>query len=428
MNTTQPNDYLYSPRQAHSVLLLLWLLMVFDFIDRQVLAALLPAIKADWGLSDTQLGMLVSAVNVAIAMLALPTAVLVDRWSRSKSIGVMAVIWSLATGACALAGNFYQLLAARFVIGAGEAGYSSGGNALLSSLYPARLRGTVIGIFHSAGMVGSVLGVVLGGVIATHWGWRHAFGAVALPGLLLAMLMFFVRDYRTVAVQVRDQASGSMRNIRWHEILRTIFRSPVLLVIFVGEAAQLLFVATLSNWLPSFFNRVYGLPLSQAGLRAGLVILVSAVGLACGGFVVDRLTRGHSHRRLYGAATFSLMTALLFIAAFTQPPGPLQSAFMVGGALFMVAVLGPVMAALMDFVHPGMRSSAGGAMILTTNLFGMSLGPTVAGLLSDRFNLQTALLIMSFAPLISCLCYSAAGLGYRRAKESGAAWAGLATS
>lgn len=403
MKPLQSKDgYLVPKRHAHQVLVLLFLLMAFDLIDRQVLAALMPAIKAEWQLSDTQLGLLVSIVNIAIAVLSLPVAVLVDRWSRKKSIGIMAVVWSLATGACAFAGNYAQMLAARFMVGAGEAGYSAGGTAFLGALYPARLRGTVTGIFQAAAPVGAVIGVLAGGYVATHWGWRHAFGVVAVPGLLLALLVFFVRDYKTVAVEVKC-ASGAMRKLGWHQALLAVLGKPVLLLLFVSETIQLFFASTISNWLPTFFNRVYALPLDKAGARTALVLLVSGVGTAVGGWLIDRLSRAHPRRRLLGAAAFALLSSVLFIAGLIQPPSMGQMACICAGGFFMLAVLGPVLAALMDMVHPGMRTSTLGILVLVQNLLGMALGPLVTGVLSDRYELQTALLIISFAPLLSVL-------------------------
>ncbi len=410
------DDYLVPRRQAHCVLGLLFLLMVFDFIDRQVLASLLPAIKLEWSLSDRQLGMLVSAVNVAIAILALPVAVVVDRWSRTRAIGIMAVFWSLATAGCMLAGNFTQMLVARFAIGTGEAGYVAGGNALLSALYPARLRGTVIGIFQSATMIGTVAGVVLGGVIAAKWGWRSAFGVVAIPGLALAVLMFFVKDYKTIAVSVRDEASGAVRKLSWLGVLGMIVSKPVLLVLFLGQAAQLFFVSVLGNWLPSFLNRFHGLPLDKAGVRAGLTLLVAAVGVALGGWIIDKIAGARLQRRLLGAAVLAFITAAFFIAAFRTEALPLQSVLMFCGAFFMLTVLGPVMAAVTDLVHPGMRTSALGMMITFTNLFGMGLGPTITGMLSDQYDLRIALLIVSFMPVLAGIGYLLAGLGYERGR------------
>lgn len=175
-----------------------FLLMMVDFIDRQIVVALFPALKAEWQLSDRELGALLSVVSITIAIFSFPIALLADRWSRVKSIAVMAVVWSLATIAAGLSRSYGQLLVARGLVGLGEAGYGAAGGALLTSLFPPNRRGTVLGGFLAAAALGSVLGVVLGGVIVEHWGWRAAFGIVGVPGLVLALLFLLVRDYRTV--------------------------------------------------------------------------------------------------------------------------------------------------------------------------------------------------------------------------------------
>ena len=163
-------------------------LMIFDYIDRQVIVSLFPYMKAEWGLSDKQLGALVSVVSVTVALGALPVALFADRASRVKSIVVMATVWSLATISCMFTRNYGQLLAARAVVGLGEAGYGSVGAALIASHFPARMRGALLAGFFASASVGSVLGVMLGGVIAARWGWKAAFGVVGFPGLVLALL------------------------------------------------------------------------------------------------------------------------------------------------------------------------------------------------------------------------------------------------
>ena len=173
-------------------------LMIFDYVDRQVIVSLFPHLKAEWGLSDKQLGALVSVVSVTVAIGGMPVALFADRVSRVKSIVAMAGVWSLATISCMFARGYGALFAARAVVGLGEAGYGSVGAALIASHFPARMRGTLMAGFFASASVGSVLGVMLGGVIAAHWGWKAAFGVVGIPGLVLALLYLFVRDYKTV--------------------------------------------------------------------------------------------------------------------------------------------------------------------------------------------------------------------------------------
>ena len=161
------DDYLFSRGKAWFALLMTLGLMVFDYMDRQVIVSLFPYLKAAWGVSDKELGALVSVVSVTVALGSVPIALFADRASRVKSIVLMAVIWSLATILCMFTGNFSQLLAARSIVGLGEAGYGSVGGALIATHFPARMRGAVMAGFLATVSVGSVLGVMLGGLIAS---------------------------------------------------------------------------------------------------------------------------------------------------------------------------------------------------------------------------------------------------------------------
>ncbi len=213
-----PEGYLFSKAYTGYVFLLLWLLYFFDYIDRMVVVSLFPFLKADWGLTDTQCGAMVSAVYWAIIIFSFPVSIVIDRWSRKKSIGIMAVLWSLATAACAVTKNFGQLFAARAAIGLGEAGYAPGGTAMISALYPENKRAFMVGIWNASIPLGMAAGIVIGGAIASRWGWRHAFGIVALPGLIIALLFFFVKDYKTVGLEKTvDRSAVGTRRRPGHE-------------------------------------------------------------------------------------------------------------------------------------------------------------------------------------------------------------------
>jgi MFS family permease len=253
-------------------------LMVVDYVDRQVVVSMFPHLKAYWDLSDGQLGALVSIVSITVALGTVPLSLLADRWSRVKSIFLMALVWSFATIACAFAQSYGQLLAARGVVGLGEAAYGSAGAALLASLFPDRMRSTVLGGFLAAGLIGSVLGVVLGGVIAERWGWQAGFGAVGVPGLLFAVLfLVIVRDYKTVALPSQAVARGrSSMSVRG--VVAALLKPRTALITCIGAGFQLVMVSTTYAWMPSFFNRYYGLAPDRAGLKTGLVVLMGGVG------------------------------------------------------------------------------------------------------------------------------------------------------
>jgi len=234
-NGDSSDGYLVSRQYAYYIFSLLFLLYMFDYVDRLVVVSLFPFLQQDWGLSDTQCGMLVSAVYWSILVFTFPVSILIDRWSRKKSIGLMSTLWCIATAACAFTKSFPQLFAARTAIGIGEAGYAPGGTAMLAAIFPEKKRAFAMGIWNASIPLGSALGIALGGFIAQQWGWRHAFGLVALPGLVLAILFFFVKDYKTVDL-VKVGATGEKQSVNYLEILKGFARTPSLtFVVFKGS-------------------------------------------------------------------------------------------------------------------------------------------------------------------------------------------------
>ena len=352
------DSYLFGRRQAWFAFAMTIALMVFDYVDRQVIVSLFPHMKQDWGLSDKQLGALVSVVSVTIALGALPVALFADRTSRVKSIVVMATVWSLATISCMFTRSYGQLLAARALVGLGEAGYGSAGAALIASHFPARMRGALMAGFFAAASVGSVLGVMLGGLIAAHWGWKAAFGVVGFPGLLLALLYLKVRDYRTVELTPRqDRAMRSTRSAA-QAIVKALVRSRTMLWVCVGGAAQVLVVSAIWSWLPSFLNREYGLAPDQAAVKAALVVLCGAIGSVVWGAVVDRAGARHPHAKLYAMALLCIASLLVVVAAFGAPllglemSAQVRFALIALGGFLMTCTVGPVAAIVIDVTHP----------------------------------------------------------------------------
>ncbi len=192
-NAAVPEGYLFSRRYTNYIFILLFLLYMFDYIDRMVISSLFPFLKAEWQLTDTQCGGLVSAVYLSIVIFTFPVSILIDRWSRKKTVGLMALLWGLATGLGAFTKTFRQLYSTRSLIGIGEAGYAPGGSAMISGMYPVEKRSWMLGLWNASIPLGSAMGVAIGGIIATHWGWRHALGLVAIPGIIVAFLFFLCK-------------------------------------------------------------------------------------------------------------------------------------------------------------------------------------------------------------------------------------------
>lgn len=317
--TRQADDYLFGRGQAWFAFAMTIGLMIFDYLDRQVIVSLFPYLKAEWGPSDKQLGALVSVVSITVALGAIPVALFADRASRVKSVVVMAVIWSLASISCMFTRAYGQLLSARAFVGLGEAGYGSVGAALIASHFPARMRAAVLAAFFASASIGSVLGVMLGGLIATRWGWQAAFGVVGFPGLLMALLYLKVRDYRTVDLTpALDKATRSLGETVAH-IAKMLAQSRTMLWVCIGAAAQLIVVSAVWSWLPSFLNRVHGMAPAQAGMRAALVVLCGAIGSVIWGAVVDRAGMRRSRTKFSVLALLCLIALTTLMFAFGAP-------------------------------------------------------------------------------------------------------------
>src|SRR6516162_9267688 len=215
------NGFLYGKRAAWFAYGMTIALMILDYVDRQIIVSMFPFLKAEWNLSDKELGLLVSVISITIAVFGIPVAWIADRVSRVKSIVAMAVLWSLACISCMFAQTYAQLLVARAVVGLGEAGYGSVGAAMVAAHFPQRMRAGLLGGFFASASAGSVLGVVLGGVIASRFGWQAAFGVVGIPGLIIALLYLFVRDYETVETKSATYRAAPTKR----ELLASIFRS-----------------------------------------------------------------------------------------------------------------------------------------------------------------------------------------------------------
>ena len=407
------NGYRFGRGHAWFAFAMTIALMMVDYLDRQVIVSLFPHIKAAWDLSDKQLGALVSIVSVTVALAALPVALLADRWSRVRSIVVMATVWSLATISCLFTRNYGQLMAARGVVGLGEAGYGSVGAALIASLFPARLRAALLAAFFASASVGSVLGVMLGGLIAARWGWQAAFGVVGLPGLLLALLYLKVRDYHTVALM---PAQAAKRGGAAAFAVKSLFRSRTTLWVCLGAASQLIVVSAIWAWLPSFLNRFYGMAPEVAGVRAALVVLIGAAGSLVWGMIVDRVGARRSGRRFYVLAGLCVLTALVLSATFAGTGGTLgggaQFLLIAVGGFLMTCTVGPVSAIVIDVTHAGLRATGAAVLSLFQNLLGLAAGPVIAGALSDAFGLDEALTVIPAFGALAALLFIVASRSY----------------
>ncbi|MFD5396887.1 MFS transporter [Streptomyces sp. NPDC127097] len=385
-------------------------LLLSDYMSRQVLNAVFPLLKADWMLSDAQLGSLSGIVALMVGLLTVPLSLLADRWGRVRSLVLAAVVWSLATLGCAVSAGYGQMFLGRFMVGVGEAAYGSVGIAVVLSVFPVGLRATLSGAFIAGGAFGSVLGVSIGGVVSQHLGWRWTFGVMGLFGLALAAVYGVVVTERKLAAAgvERGAAPGTAGSVR--SLLPRLFSSVSVLCAYVGSGLQMFLAMALLAWMPSFLDRSYGLAPAGAGLAAGAFAVITGIGMIGGGLVCDRLGRGNRHLKWTVAIVCSAGSLILLTAGFHLPPGTPQLVLVGIGTLLSNATAGPAAAMVASLTPAAVAATAMATLTLANSLLGLAPGPAVTGLLADRMGLHAALGVI---PLVSLAAGLAFALGRR---------------
>lgn len=398
------SGYLFSKGYSNYVFILLFLLYLFDYADRMVVNSMFSFIQKDLGINDTQSGWLVSVIYLTIAILTFPVSLLIDRWSRTKTVGIMAIVWSIATFLCALTGNYVQLFMARILIGFGEAGYAPGGSALISGMYPYEKRSKMMGLWNASIPLGSAIGVTAGGIIAQSIGWKHAFGIVALPGLIIAILFLFVKDYKTVDLSYVDKSNNKVK-MEKKDMIREFLSKPSVLYTYFGMTAVVFVTTAMIVWLPKFFENVNGMQPKTAGTLAGAVMLLALIGAPMGGEIIDKWRRSEPRARMLFPALSTFVSAILLFLAFYVFSGTGQLIVLfVFGVLVMTFISGAA-AVTQDVIHPGLRATSYAIAVAVQNLLGSFTAPIVLGRISDLTNIKTAMSILPFSLLLGALLF-----------------------
>lgn len=392
------------PAYAWVIFALTFGLLISDYMARQVLNAVFPLLKAEWALSDGQLGLLSGVVAIMVGLLTFPLSLLADRWGRVKSLTAMAVLWSLATLLCAVADSYSQMLAGRLLVGVGEAAYGSVGIAVVVSVFPKRLRATLSAAFMAGGLLGQVLGVGIGGAVAAAHGWRMAFMVIALGGLVLAVLFPLAVGERRIASLSAQAGNVPYERKQAFPKLGSLFSGRTIKCAYAGSGLQLFVAGALPAWLPTYFNRYYDLPVDGAASLAALFLAVCGIGMVVCGQVSDRLF-SRPDQRVRLAAGYCLACAVLLSAALALPPGPPQL-ILLGFAIFVAAgTAGPAGAMVAGLTPAAIHGTAFATLTLANNFLGLAPGPIVTGWLADQFGLLEALRWLPLASIAAALVF-----------------------
>jgi MFS family permease len=406
-----PENKTYQVGKTQSIILLvvLTLLYLLAYADRQIFSVALQPMKVALGLSDTELGILQAVFNIGLGILAIPGSILVDRWSRRKTIGLMALLWSVATFATGLCKNFTQLLIPRSIVGVGEAGYFPGGGGWLSVVFPKDRRARILAIFGVGAALGVIIGSLVGGqIIARTHDWSSPFWIFAIPGIILGIVVFFFKDYATI----KQSEGGEANKGFWAEWMG-LFKIKSFTVVIVGQAFWALFYMTFLGWLVAFLMRGYGLDAGQAGMIFAGAALVGVIFAPIGGWLTDLWHRHHKAGRAYmmlaiqAANVVTLLAAILAMGVVSLPVyiGIIMCTTIATGMIAGTA------ATLLSDVLPVKHRASGMAWNMVFNyLIGASLGSWIVGVASDAFGggangLKMAFLCISPALIIAFLVH-----------------------
>jgi MFS family permease len=399
-------------QNRHYVLAMVTLVFVVNYLDRQILAILLPAIKVDFHLSDTDLGILTGpAFAVVYAVLGVPLALLGDRLNRRNIIAASLALFSLTTLFGNFVTSFWQLIIARFGTGIGEAGTSPSINSIIADLYPPKERATALAIYSAGLNIGLLLAFFGGGLIAQHYGWRAAFLASGIPGLILALLFVFTvqEPSRGRSEDLIDTAvvPGFMTTARflWSQRSFRFLALGTAMSAFGGYAGI--------AFVPAFLARSHHLTLGQIGLLLSVTTGVFGfIGTVLSGVTADRIGRADIRRTML-VPVVATFIAVPFAPVFYLSPN-LVWVIVAGAvpAMLGAAYLGPAYAATQGLVPLRMRATASAILIFVLNMIALNFGPLTVGFLSDVLrpflgadSLRWALLSTIVTSLAGAFCY-----------------------
>jgi len=378
----------------------LLIINLFNYMDRQVLAALVEPIQKDLHATNEQMGWTATAFLASYMILSPIFGYLADRFSRWLLVAVGVALWSLASGATGLATTFFALIMTRCFVGVGEAAYGPVAPTLLSDLYPVQNRGRTLAFFYMAIPVGSALGYVLGGWAGDLVGWHKTFFLLVPPGMLLAAWSLFMKEPQR---GLSDHAPA--RRPSAHEYLQLATnRSYVLDTL--GFSAMTFALGGIGMWMPKFINQQH----TAGSLKhidetfGGIVVLAGLLATFAGGWLGDKF-RDRFPGSYFLVCGFGMIVGFPMVLLMLFTPFPLAWVWVFLACFFLFLNTGPANTILANVTHPSIRASAFAINILIIHTFGDAISPVVIGAIADRWSLRTGFMVVSIAMLVGGLIW-----------------------
>lgn len=414
--------------RARYVLIICSLLYAVNWMDRQVFSVVAAPMMEALQLTKAQVGWIQNFFLLSIGLLAIPVSYLVDRWSRSKAIAAMAVVWSAATFVTGLGRSFVGVMLPRLVVGAGEAGFGPGGTALIAASYPPDQRGHKLGYFNMCISVGVIAGLIAGGFIAKAWGWAAPFFVFAVPGIILGIMALWMQDYPTL------RKPGAAESIVKNSMV--IWKTPTLRWVYLGYGLYMLTILAVSHWNTAMLMYRFKLTVAQAPLIMAGVLTLTLFAAPVGGWLADKWERKTVGGRMRYAALCSLgasvcavlyfyFTFILYKGTFGEM-GPLLVVGLLlylAHTLFIGGIGGTVGATTQMVVPPNLRSLSFGWAMTCMYALGGGWGSGIAGSIADAvgtgkkgdwLGLAYGVMITCSFGILACLAWWRASQHYGR--------------
>ena len=379
------NVELLAPAYRRRFLFILFFVCLFNLGDRAVFSVVVPAMRGELHLTDFQIGILQGfSFALLYGGLGIPVGRLAERVSRVRIIALATGIWSVATALSGVATGFLQMMVTRVAVGMGEAGFTAPTASLVADHFEPRRRASAMSLIMLGLPVGTLLGAIGGGYIAQHYGWRMAFIALGLPGVLVALL---------VRVLLREPQRGlsdgqvPVASVPpFSAVLRHITRSRTLRHVMLGGGISAIGIQGVAQFMPLLFTRAFHLPIAAAATLFGVVSGVSlATGLLLGAMGTDRASHRDERWPAWGPALAFLVTPMFYLLGFNQASVPATAALLIGGGVLAMVYYGPSIGMLQNLTPPSMRASTSAVFAMLMALIGTGIGPTLVGFASDRF-------------------------------------------
>ena len=407
---------------------ILLIFSLLSYLDRQIVALLVDPIKADLGLTDTQLGLLQGlAFALLYSVAGLPLGWAVDRYPRRLVIFLGVVVWSLSSAACGLARNFWQIFIARTMVGVGEAALNPAAVSLISDLFPREKVATPMGVFSAGFYVGGGAALAIGGWIASLFAgrevvpfplvgdvapWQATFLVAGLPGVIVALLVYAFTDPRPVD----HRAWAGQSPVAQSRLIPFMRSHPrIVAIAFSAFALSSLNGYAVVSWTPAYFMRVAGWTPAEVGATFGMVIALSgALGAVGGGMLMDRLFRaGHKDAIFLLAGSASIVSAPVLAGAYIVPWPFATLALLCVGLTLLGVIAAASFTSWQVIAPPALRGQLTAAFVLVSAIVGAGFGPLSVGLLTDYVFGDEKLVGFSIAVVVSIVLPAMSALLFR---------------